>query len=212
MIEIVPAVLVGTLDELKAKLVRLKDLTRRVQIDVCDGYFTPTRTWPYPGGEVQLPYAADFDFEVDLMVQRPEKVLAEWVRAGIMRAVFHLESPHDFRALTQSAGDIELGLGIDLDPPHERIAAYVERVEYFQVMGIGRLGKQGEPFDARTIPLIERLKTDFPQMPIQVDGGVDPDTASALVAAGASRLVVGHYIVNADDPKVALEMLQSGIQ
>jgi ribulose-phosphate 3-epimerase len=79
--------------------------------------------------------------------------------------------------------------------------------DYVQVMGINRVGRQGEPFEPRSLALIERLRHRYPDLAIQVDGGVSLKTARQLVRAGATKLVVGHAIVAADNPEEAYRAL-----
>ncbi len=221
MIEVVPAVIPQSIDYLREKLLLVKGLAETVQIDVLDGVFVPNRSWPMNPGDRSsferilledegLPYWEDFNFEVDLMAHHPETLLPEWVKAGITRAVIHLESDHDIVKCREVVGDaVELGLAIDLDPPYEKVASYIDQIQYIQVMGIGRLGKQGEPADERAIALIKRVRSDFPNVTIQVDGGVNDETAPDLIDAGADRLVAGSYILRAESPKEAIKILQS---
>lgn len=215
MNDIVPAILPNTFEELEVGLARLVDGPRYVQLDVCDGLFVTTRTWPLNPrdrahfadiikGEEGLPHWQDFNFEVDLMVHNPEKHVVQWVAAGVFRVVFHLESKHNFSELKDAIGDTaEIGLALDLDPPYEKLALYIPKVDYVQIMGIPRLGKQGTEFDERTYALLKKVRSDFPDVTIQIDGGVTKENARALLDAGADRLVVGSAIVRASSPKDA---------
>lgn len=213
MNEIIPAILPNTYEELEVSLARLVSGPRYVQIDVCDGLFVTTRTWPLNPrdrahfaeiikGDVGLPHWMDFNFEVDLMVHNPEKHVLNWVAAGVSRVVVHLESRHDWREFKDAVGDTaEIGLAIDLDPPYEKLATYVPRIDYVQIMGIARLGRQGTDLDERVYALIARVKQDFPDVTLQIDGGVTEENARSLLDAGVDRLVVGSAIVRAASPK-----------
>ena len=220
MVEIIPAVLVGSLEEMRAKLARVRGVAGTVQIDLCDGFFVPTRTWPFntsdkksfddmARGVTGLPYWEDFDFEIDLMVQSPEKVVSQWVKAGIARAVFHLESRHDVGGLRRAADGIELGVALNIATPLARLDPYLDQVDYVQFMGIATIGKQGEPFDERVLETIRTFKSAHPDVVIQVDGAVDAVSAPQLIAAGATRLVSGSYIMNSDDPREAIASLDA---
>lgn len=213
MNDIVPAVLPNTYEELEVALGRLKEGPTWVQIDICDGMFVTSRTWPLnPGdrghfteivrGDEGLPEWQHFNFEVDLMVHSPEKHISNWVSAGIKRAVLHLESRHNWLEFKDAIGETaEIGLAIDLDPPYEKLAAYVPRVDYLQIMGIAHLGKQGSELDERVYALVKRVRTDFPDVTIQIDGGVTLENAKSLLNAGFDRLVVGSAIGRAVSPK-----------
>jgi ribulose-phosphate 3-epimerase len=213
MNDIVPALPPASWDELNTTLDQLHDSAPWFQIDVCDGIFVPTRSWPMnPNdrthfaklvrGDEGLPHWQDFNFEVDLMVHAPENQLSSWISVGVRRAVVHLESHHDWSLVKEAAGDaLELGLGIDLDPPYEKLASYVPRVDYLQIMGIAKLGKQGTEPDERVYALLTKVRADFPDVTIQIDGGVKLENARRLLDAGADRLVVGSKIVKAEVPK-----------
>ncbi len=227
MIEIVPTLLEESYDEFVSLLGRLRGArpltgsSLMVQIDVCDGLFVKNRSWPFnPSdrahfadiikGDEGLPYWEDFNYEVDLMVQYPERHLSNWIAAGISRAVIHLESKHDWALIKEAAGDtVELGVAIDLDPPLEKLQAAVAQVNYIQIMGVAQLGRQGGELSEKTAPLVARVRSEFPDVTIQIDGGVNADNARLLIDAGADRLVVGSHIVKASDPKERLEDLQN---
>lgn len=220
-VEIVPAVIPQSLDDLKSKLVRLRGAdVRTVQIDITDGMFVVSRSWPMgPGdassfkrivsGDEGLPFWEEFDFEIDCMVHNPEKVIGDWVRAGASRAVIHMKSRHDLAACRQVGGDaLELGVAIDLEPSYERLASYLPSVDYVQVMGIARLGQQGEPFDERVFDVIARVRKEAPDVIIQIDGGVDDTVAADLIEAGVTRLVSGSFVLSSDSPKEAVRKLK----
>ncbi|MEN9390475.1 MAG: hypothetical protein RLZZ283_575 [Candidatus Parcubacteria bacterium] len=224
MNEIIPAVLEDSYDAVSDRLAALsgdyaQPLT--VQIDVCDGQFVKRRTWPfYPRdrarfaqivkGDEGLPQWQDFNFQIDLMVQEPESHISSWLAAGASSVVVHLESRHDWAAVMDTVGGaVELGLAIDLDPPWERVHAALVRVDFIQIMGIAHLGVQGEELDDRVYDVIKKIRAEFPDATIQIDGGVRLDNAGTLLDAGADRLIVGSGIVHANSPRQALKDFQN---
>jgi len=113
MIEIIPAILPKTFVELQKKMSLIVGLSQMIQIDVTDGRFVPSKTWPYTsdmnggagGGnnsdkdfsdifneKKDFPFWNEVDFEADLMVADPENVWRDWVHVGAKRIVIHLES------------------------------------------------------------------------------------------------------------------------
>ncbi len=76
-------------------------------------------------------------------------------------------------------------------------------------MGIQKIGYQGQTFDPSTPARVKELVTLYPNLDIEVDGGVAEATIPSLVAAGASRLVVGSAISKAPDPQSAYQKLLS---
>lgn len=221
MIEVIPSMPVRSFAELQANLGMLRGIVKTVQIDVCDGMFVTNRSWPMnPGDRVQferivqgeeaLPFWEDFDFEVDLMAHTPEKIIPDWIRAGIVRALIHIETKHDFSACRAAAKDkIELGVAISLGTPIDRLEAYIPYIGVVQVMGIATIGVQGQPFDPRVIDAIKEVKERYPDVIIEVDGAVNRETAPGMVAAGADRLAPGSFILRSENPKEAVTFLSS---
>lgn len=217
---LIPSVLTASREDLEEKLLRLKGLVSTVQIDVVDGMFAKPPTWPYvreEGNEYlieeinRLRSFGDFHFEIDLMVEHPEEIVGLWIAAGATRIVVHIESVRDFpRLLDELKRDygyekgfapdlLSLGLALTIDTPSSVLEPYLSDVDYVQFMGIQTIGRQGQLFDERVVDKIRTFHKTHPEIPIQIDGGVSVSTAPALLDAGASRLVIGSGLWNADD-------------
>lgn len=221
MIEIIPSLPALTFQELKTKIGMVRGAVSVFQIDVADGLFTTSRSWPMnPGdkaqfermihGEESLPYKEEMEFEVHFMAHNPEKLLPGWIKLGIVRTLFHIEARHDFAALRAASCDtVELGAVLKIGTPVSRLDAYIEHLSVVQLMGIAAIGAQGQPFDPRVIDMIREVRERYPGVIIEIDGSVNADTAPLLVAAGAARLAPGSYVFRADDPKEAVRSLQS---
>lgn len=231
--EIIPAVMPDNYADLCAKVERVHGLVPLVQIDIMDGSFVSSRSWPYTeggtkkndhffklvDGDESFPHWETLDYEFDLMIARPEDHLDEWISLGAARLIFHHEAVVDtqklfandlFRDGARTIGDdvvIELGVAIDVDTPLDALDPYLEKVDFVQLMGIKKIGYQGEPFAEETLDRVNKLRTRYPLLTISVDGGVNEETAPLLTAAGADRLVVGSALFNADDISVALQSL-----
>lgn len=221
MIEVIPSLPALSFAELKTKMAMVKGAVSAFQIDICDGMFVTSRSWPMnPGdkagferivrGQEPMPFWEDFDFEADLMMHEPEKILPDLIRAGFARALIHIEAKHDFSACLAEAKDrLELGIALSLGTPLSRIGEYIEHIAVVQLMGIAKIGVQGQPFDARVLDAIREVKERYPSVTIEVDGAVNSDTAPQMVAAGATRLAPGSYVFRAENPKAAVRVLQN---
>ncbi len=227
VVEIIPAVLPHSFKDLTEHIERLKDAhVKFIQIDAVDGVFASTRTWPYRDTatferivkeEHGLPLWEDFNFEFDLMVANARERLMDFVHAGAGRVVVHAGSEQGLEAvqklvdLREESGalPVEVGVAIGCDSQPEVLEPLEAQYDYVQVMGIANVGKQGEPFDERALHLLERLHTRYPDLPLQVDGGVTLANANKLAKAGATRLVVGSAIFTQDDPIAAIEALKA---
>lgn len=217
MIEIIPAILPSSYRDLEDKLMRVRGLTRSVQIDVCDGFFVPSKTFPYTSSadkeqfeqilaeEDTMPFWEEFDFELDLMVNESKKVSEEWVRAGASRIIIHIESPDDRGALEALqplrdtyATAVDVVLAISLDTPIEKLETLAHLGSGIQCMGIARVGMQGQTLDSRVYEKVKEIKRLYPEHVVSVDGGVTVLNAKALVDAGATRLAAGSALFDGD--------------
>ncbi len=214
MIPIVPAVIPKSEAEV-ISLTKALSFSPEFHLDVVDGKFVPSISWPYePVGEpvAVKPYTDAFTLEVDLMVENPIKAARAWEKAGADMLVFHIETvdlPSFIDYCTHTSRDISIGVSFHGDTPIEALLPYVPHADYIQVMGIHTIGLQGQPFSEEAFSKLERLKQEFPHMPISVDGSVNEATVARLVKAGADRLIVGSAIVKQDDPEAAYNNLRS---
>ena len=219
--EIIPAILERTFGEVSNKLGLLagvQGVARTVQLDVCDGVFVPHLTWPFISpaqydktlnldgtfrmmGEekVEMPYWENFDFELDLMVANPKKILPGLLSIESFGDADLYAEVQELCRMMPTIVEPGLALNVDTDP--EAMYALLDDglVTSVQCMGIGHLGKQGEPLDERVYALIDTIHTRYPHIPISVDGGVTLENAAKLASAGATRLVSGTEIFTAEN-------------
>lgn len=229
MAEIIPAILPKDFRELEEKLERVRGLSRIIQIDMCDGVFVSSKTWPYSGGETifgdivaqerGMPYWEDFDFEFDLMVKDPYKKIQDFVSLGAKRIIVHLDSceaeqmkkimdDYGKRSDTLAPFDIELGLAIGSRASTSVIEPYIDDISFVQVMGIQNVGHQHQGFDEKAFDTVRELRQKFGEMLISVDGGVSEDTGQNLVEAGADRLVVGSALFSSGNIVATMDALR----
>ncbi len=218
-----PAIIPTDFEDLESKLVMVRGLTRSVQIDVCDGRLTGSPSWPYIGGDIEfkeilaqergLPMWEDFDFEIDLMVLNPAHDYEQWIDAGSSRIIFHYREQEAATLLglmdkTKERG-VEVGLALHIGDSLEVLEKYRSRIDAVQLMGIERIGFQGQPFDERVLKRVKDVKAKYPDLPVSVDGGVNEDTAQSLVNAGVDRLVIGSAIFGDVDVAEAVSYFES---
>lgn len=230
MNSVVPAVLPKSENDLTETLGRLARFAEYVQIDIIDGEFAGPASWPYAESADalhtfaaqgnSLPYWGKLKFDIDLMVERPEESIDDWMTLGATRITVHAESTRFLARLIDgfdkryghapgfSTGLVEFGLAIGLSTDVALIEPYLNRVDYVQFMGIARIGTQGQPFDRRVIERVRAFRRRHPDIDIQVDGGVSKATAPALLKAGAHRFVVGSDLVRAENAKAEYEALE----
>ncbi len=224
MAEIIPAILPQDFAEIEDKVSLIKGATKIVQVDICDGHFVPSFTWPYKKKDntfeqiiredEALPAWEEVDYEFDLMVNNPEKIVDDWVSAGAARVIIHIEAKGNVaEAVEKLVGRIDVGLALNIDTPVEilkdpKFGVAVGKVQFVQCMGIDNVGFQHQAFDEKVVKKVAAIKKAFPDLLISVDGGVSLDNASSLIDAGADRLVVGSAIFAAENPLSAIAEFQ----
>jgi ribulose-phosphate 3-epimerase len=217
MIEVIPAIIPKSLDDLRNHVVRVRGLVNRVQIDVSDGITTPTRTWPYEdarsfkniqNGEEGLPYWDDVEYEVHLMVKNPESVVKDWIGAGVSSVVFHPSFSEHPESVIEECRDFNVEVGIAFTPSEDwgSLTEQFKDVDFIQVMGNERIGFHGVELNQNVYEIIASLREHFDK-PIAIDIGVSEETAPRLVEAGVTKLVAGSAIFGSDDPEAAIQRL-----
>ena len=225
MIEIIPAVLEKSFATVAARLRSVAGSTTIVQIDICDGSFVPTLTWPFLSpmapekslnydpsfqnivdDKLEMPCWENFEFELDLMVKETKRVLPELMTIGPTRVIFHAETFGDLETELDSVlrllpTIVEPAVAINADTSPESLWGVLDTgmVMSVQCMGIAKIGGQGEVLDERVFANLRALRARYPKLTLSVDGGVTLENATRLIEAGANRLVVGSAIFTAPD-------------
>ncbi len=214
MTQIIPAIIPTSLEHLSQTLATVAPFSHEVQIDIVDGKFVPFTSWPYTekaSPKEMKKLIQDFVVEVDLMVQEAEEVIPAYAEAGVKRFVVHLESALSLPAIMKLKAKyaFELGFSIDNDTDIRALTSVLPMADYVQLMGIAKIGSQGQPFDTRVLERIQELKDAYPATIISIDGSVNTETLPQLCRAGADRFVAGSSVIGAEDPHSAYATLAS---
>lgn len=210
---VIPAIIPQNVTHL-AEALRTVAFAHEVHIDVVDGQFVSSVSWPYdpPGQPIaQQSMLAHHTVEVDLMVADPLPAAAAWVAAGAQMVVFHVETitPKAFADFAATYDAVTVGVSALNDTSWDTVVPYLEVADYVQVMGIAAIGAQGAAFDVRVLERIALLANQYPSMAVSVDGSVNTETIPRLVEAGANRFVAGSAIMHAADPQAAYQELHT---
>jgi len=209
--EIIPAILPKNFREIEEKIELIVGLSPLVQVDICDGKFVPSTTWPYwkqdenfesiLREERGMPDWENINYEFDLMIDNPTVDDArKWLSAGAERIVLHHESSKDLTpVLDVLKGLVEIGIAISQTSNVADLSKYLDKIQFVQVMGIRKAGFQGQKFEPNTVDIVKEVKKIFPELKVQVDGGVTLETASLLKHAGVDRLVTGSALFDSDN-------------
>lgn len=220
--EVIPAVMPATFDELQSSALLVRHTIDTIQIDIMDGEYVKAISWPFSFShqlkdiqhdEFALPLWEEMNYELDLMVVTPEKDLSMWLSLGASRIVFHYASVHDWNPISKidqvMRNFVTVGVAITLHDPIEEVYKLLDDgiVDFVQIMGIARIGYQGEPFVFEVLELVSKLRQKYPKLPISVDGGVNTRTILQLSNAGVNRFVVGSAVFGGGIPAENIENL-----
>jgi ribulose-phosphate 3-epimerase len=204
---VAPSILSADMGRLGAQVAEVMDAGARViHFDVMDGHFVP----PITIGPLVLSGIADQVHDaggvvdVHLMIEAPERQIAEFAEAGADSVTFHAEAtPHAHRTLSavREAGCLA-GIAINPGTPVEAVQELRGLADIVLCMTVNP-GWGGQSFIETSPEKIERLAPLVGKAPIEVDGGVDAKTAAPLAAAGARLFVAGSAVFGADDPAAA---------
>ena len=138
------------------------------------------------------------------MVEQPETMVEDW-RDVADRLVVHYETVGDLEKIIELVGPhLSLAIALELETPVEKIYHYLGQIKTVQLMSIKRLGFSGEAFDDRVLEKIKTLKTNWPDVKVIVDGGINLEIAKKLKEAGADDLIVGSQIWQSNNVEEAI--------
>ncbi|RMF71383.1 MAG: ribulose-phosphate 3-epimerase [Acidobacteria bacterium] len=217
MIEIAPSILSADFARLADELQRIEQGGADVvHVDVMDGHFVPNLTIGPPVVRA-LRAATELPLDCHLMIEHPEAWIARYAEAGAHRITIHAEATvHLHRALgaIREAG-AEAGVAINPATPLEAVGEVLDEADWVLVMSVNP-GFGGQSFieraTARIARLAERIAAQGSATRIQVDGGIGPDNAEAVVRAGARSLVAGNAVFGRPDAAQAVRELRAAAQ
>jgi ribulose-phosphate 3-epimerase len=192
---------------------------QHIHLDVADGKFTPHKTWNAP--EDWPSFRANYNLEVHLMTEEPEKEVPRWLAVGASRVIVHLE------ALTQDEHHVarrgvdeliteilaacfpasaEALLAVSPETPVATALQHFKRMNGAQVLAVNP-GLSGQKFQSTILQKVAYLRQAMPGATIEVDGGITPAIVRRVREAGATVAVSSHYIFESGDPKRAYQEL-----
>ena len=208
-IEIAPSVLSADFAYLACEV---DDITKAgakiVHLDIMDGHFVPNITFGAPI-VANLRKHSNLCFDAHLMISEPHKYIADFAKAGADHITIHIETTHDPVGLISQIHDLGCSAGITLNPGTDvrTIEKFAPLCEMVLVMTV-QPGFGGQKFmdDAarKCITLRKILGTD---VRIEVDGGINKDTAAKVIEYGADTLVAGSAVFGMADRALAMRQI-----
>ena len=183
-----------------------------LHIDVMDGHFVPNITLGPPVIRSLRP-RTKLPFDVHLMISDPIRCVGAFADAGADMITFHTEATNDPGACIDAILQKGCKAGLALKPatPAEAALPYLDKLSMVLVMTV-EPGFGGQRFMAEMLPKIRAVRRACdavdPDMYIQVDGGITPETLPAAHTAGADVFVAGSYVFRAEDTSRAIRRLR----
>ena len=181
-----------------------------IHVDVMDGHFVPNISIGVPVVK-SLGKVARVPLDVHLMIENPEKYIEPFAKAGANIITFHYEATQDKTyeviELIRSFG-CKVGISIKPKTNQEVLFPYLDKIDMVLVMTVepGFGGQEFMGYCAQKIPYIRAKAPE--SLIVQVDGGINEQTAKICKGLGANSLVAGSYIYGSDDIKSAIESLR----
>lgn len=183
-----------------------------LHLDVMDGTFVPNISFGFPVLQA-VASVCKKPLDVHLMIERPERYIRETAKLGAMMMNVHQEATLHLHRTVQEIHDAGMKAGVTLNPstPVETLTDIIGDVDMVLLMSVNP-GFGGQKFIEHTIQKVKRLRQLIAETGsralIEVDGGVQAETAPRLVEAGVDVLVSGSYVFKAPDPKLVISQLR----
>ena len=177
-----------------------------------DGTFVPNISYGFPVVEAISSIAVK-PLDVHLMIVNPEKYVERFAKVGASMISFHLNATEDPAAVLRDIRSlgVKAGLVINPDIPVESLYPYLKDADFILLMSV-YAGFGGQKFIEDTYLRIRTLREEIARqgldLPIEVDGGVGPANAKALIEAGAEILVAGSAVFKAEDPAAVVARMR----
>ncbi len=184
-----------------------------LHLDIMDGVFVPNISFGFPVLEA-VAKACKKPLDAHFMIVNPERYIKQTAALGVMMMNVHYEACTHLNRTLQEIHDAGMKAGVTLNPstPVEMLTDIIDDVDMVLLMSVNP-GFGGQTFIENTINKVRRLRRMIDERGlktlIEVDGGVQAETAPRLVAAGVDVLVSGSYIFKAEQPEEIIEKLKS---
>lgn len=208
-IKIAPSILGADYGDLNRHLQQLEPFSDLFHVDVMDGNFVPNLSI---GAMVVDRIRTTVPLDCHLMVNHPEQYIEDFAKAGAHAITIHAEASKNLKKDIELIHSFGVLAGVSINPktPVKKIHKVLADVDLVLIMSV-EPGFGGQGFMAEVLPKIKEIRDEFPGLDISVDGGITDKTAPLAKAVGANIFVAGSFILKAEDPEKAAELLRQSV-
>ncbi|WML56822.1 ribulose-phosphate 3-epimerase [Neobacillus sp. PS2-9] len=213
MVKIAPSILSADFSKLGEEVLAVeKGGADYIHIDVMDGHFVPNITIGPLIVEAIRP-VTKLPLDVHLMIENPDQYIEAFAKAGADYITVHVEACRHLHRTIQSIKACGIKAGVVLNPatPVETIQHIIGDIDMVLLMSVNP-GFGGQTFIPEVLPKIKKVKALAEQkgvdIEIEIDGGVNPETAKDCIEAGATVLVAGSAVYNQPDYAKAISLIR----
>ncbi len=205
---ILPSLLLCDFGDLKREIGQLEEAgVKALHLDVMDGHFVPNLTYGMPivAGIRKL---TNLPIDVHLMISEPSKYIRQFAEAGADCLTIHAEIAEDVSSTLEQIRSLQVGVGLALNPDTALTAVeqHLPLCDLLLIMSVNA-GFGGQAFNPVALEKLSAVKASYPDLILEVDGGVNLTTIASCQQAGASLFVVGSAIFGQSSYRAALEGL-----
>lgn len=206
--KISPSMLASDYANLEAELKKCES-AELIHLDVMDGHFVPNISIGAPVIKA-MKRVCSVPFDVHLMISDPLKYIEDFADAGADIITFHTECESDINETINKILECGCKAALAVKPatPVEAVYPYIDKLSMVLVMTV-EPGFGGQSFMENMMPKIERIRADFPDIDIQVDGGVNAETIKTCARAGANVFVAGSAVFKSENPQETIALLKN---
>lgn len=213
IIKVAPSILSADFSQLANEIIKIEEAGADwVHIDVMDGHFVPNLTFG-PPVVAAIRKVTKLPFDVHLMVTNPQDLIEPFIKAGADIITVHAETAPHLHRLLQTIKEHGKKAGVSLNPstPLAVVEEVLDDLDMILIMSVNP-GFGGQKFIPGAIDKVRRLRAKIEQrklaMDIEVDGGINANTARQVIAAGATILVAGSAVYGAPDITQAIKAIR----
>lgn len=207
MKRIIPAIIAKSQQELDEKLEKVKHHASLFQLDIMDNKFVPNTSMDF---DFSLPQ--DMEFEAHLMINNPE----EWIQQNLDKvstAIVHIESCEDPESIISIVKEKGKKIGFALNPETQikKIRPLIKKIDQVLILTV-HPGFYGGKFVPEALEKVKELRNQYPDLDIEVDGGINPETIRLADKAGANLFVAGSFIMESENAEEAISALKKEVK